>query len=512
MVERMRRSHAALRAALGIGVAVAAAAAAMACSIVAGYENLYYAGDGGEVGDGGGGEAGDAGRAGDADAAAPLPAIDLGSSAIYSVYVSIFSPGGNFDGVSAQLDRIHALGFNVLSLMPVTPVGQAVDGHPSFGSPYSVSDFYAVNPTYGTPTDLSALVGAAHARGMYVILDEELNQTSWDNPLIEQHPEYYVHTDGDPSNQASIAQAFGYADVAQLDYATTQYGLQTYMTQMLVYWLKTYGVDGFRFVTVDMPQGDPVIPDSFWRDLQASLVAASPNIVLWADEEDPSLAGAPFALDYGWILRGGQPGATGGAGLQQVANGADAGELEQAWHMQKTGFAGVLHTTLLQTWDFDADVDLYGGVGETMAAATFNFTIDGVPMLWNGEEVGATGGGADTHVPIDWSSPNATSFTAFYRSLVALRNGSSALRQGTLTWLATTAPGQVVSYSRGGASAQYLVLINFSSSPATGTLSNPPAGAWTDVSPSGSPGGTSHAPPPAAFSLAPYDFAVFQSK
>jgi cyclomaltodextrinase len=506
MVDRMRRAHARLGVALGTGALLTLAA----CSMLAGYENLYYglpSGDGGDLGD-----AGVVRGTGDAEAAAPLPAIALGGSAIYSVYISIFSPGGDFGGVSAQLDRIHALGFDVLSLMPVTPVGQPINGHPSFGSPYSVSDFYAVNPAYGTPTDLSTLIGAAHARGMYVILDEELNQTSWDNPLIEQHPEYYVHTDGNPSNPASIAQAFGYADVAQLDYATTQYGLQNYMTQMLVYWLRTYGVDGFRFTTVDMPPGDPVIPDSFWRDLRTSLVAVSPNVLLWADEEDPSLAGAPFALDYGWNLRGGEPGATGGAGLQQVTNGADAGELEQTWQTQKTGFANVLHTTLLQTWDFNVDLDVYGGVGGTMAAATFNFTIDGVPMLWNGEEVGATTGGADTHTPIDWSSPNASSFTAFYSSLVALRNGSSALQQGTLSWLANTAPGQVASYVRGASGEQYLVLINFSSSPATGTLASPPSGAWTDVSPSGSPGGKSHTAPPAPFSLAPYDFAVFQSK
>lgn len=471
------------------------ASALGACSVIAGYEDLQL-------------ESGQAG----AEDAATLPPLDLGSAAIYSVYPSIFSPAGNLDGVTAQLPRIHDLGFNVLSLMPVTPIGQAINGHPSFQSPYCVHDYYSVDPAYGTSADLTALVLAAHQLGMYVILDEQINQTAWDNALIAEHPEYYLHSDGEPNNVASIEQAFSFADVAQLDYKIDiDNGLAGYITTMLEYWLTTYGIDGFRFLTADVPVADPMIPVSVWQSLRTALEGVQPHLLMWADEENPTLAGAPFKLDYGWLLQGSPPGQT-GAGLQQVANGADATELEQAWQEQLAGYSGqALHTSLLETWDLDEDLKLYGGVANTMAAATFNFTIDGVPMLWNGEEVANDTSGPDTHTPIDWDAPNAAAFTAFYNSLLALRNGNTALQQGTVTWVDNSAPTQVASYMRSDASGAFLIVINFSNAQITGTVDAPasPSG-WTDISPSGSPGGTAHIVP-TNLSLAPYDFAVFRA-
>ena len=495
---RLTNVRGAALAAIG-AAGVCGALAVGACGILAGYEDLRFAP----------GEAA-------AEGATRLPALDLGSATIYSVYPSIFSSAGNLAAVTTALPRIHDLGFNVLSLMPVTPVGQATDTHVTYQSPYCVSDYYAINPAYGAASDLDALIAAAHQLGMYVILDEEINETSWDNALITAHPEYYVHSDLNPYNAGSIEDAFQLADVAQLDYSSS--GTQAYITAMLEYWLATYPLDGFRFLTSDVPQSDPTIPATFWRGLRTALEGVNPRVVMWADEEDASLANAPFELDYGWLLRGGQPGQDGGLpGLQEVATGASATELQQAWQEQTTGYTGVLHTTILQTWDFGEDIEVYGGVPSTMAAATFNFTINGVPMLWNGEEVGNDESGADTHALIDWDGPNAPAFTALYKSLLALRNGSTALQQGAVAWVASvtsvtsTAPDHLASYTRSDATGTFLVLINFSNGPLSGTVESPPsANGWTDVSPAGSPGGVAHVSPPDV-SLAPYDFAVFRS-
>ena len=95
--------------------------------------------------------------------------------------------------------------------------------------------------------------------------------------------------------------------------------------------------------------------------------------------------------------------------------------------------------TLMQNWDQDEDLKVYGGAPNTMAAAVFDFTIDGIPMLFNGEEVGNDNSNVNPHTVIDWSSPNAATFQPFYKSLLALRNSSSALQQGTVTWIRTRA-------------------------------------------------------------------------
>jgi glycosidase len=395
----------------------------------------------------------------------------------------------------------------------VTPIGKAVGGHPSYDSPYSVHDYYAIDPAIGTSQDLVALVAAAHALGMHVILDEVLNHTAWDNALVTQHPEYYLHSDGNRYNPASIEIAANtFADSAQLDYKTMpDLGLRKYVTDMLVSMIQTYDVDGFRFDTADDPYGaGRLIPADFWQGLRPKLEAVKPGFLMLGEEEDTELADAPFELDYGWHLQGKYMPPAGG--LQQVANGAAADLLQQAWQYQNNGWpAAMKHMTLLQDWDFDEDLKLYGGAANTLAAAAFNFTMDGVPLLFNGEEVGNDNSALNTHTPIDWNSPNAAAFTPFYKSLLALRNANPALQQGAVTWITNSAPAHVVSYTRSDASAMFLVVVNFSGAGATGTLTSPPVtSGWTDVSPAGSPGGTTHAAPP-ALSLKAFDFALFRA-
>jgi glycosidase len=409
--------------------------------------------------------------------------------------------------VTADLPRIRALGFDTLYLMPVTPLGQATGAHPSLGSPYAVHDYRAVDPAFGTQADLVALVDGAHRLGLRVLLDEVLNHTAWDNALITQHPEYYVHSDGNPQNPASIVSPPAFADVAQLDYKTPGNGLAGYMEEMLAYWVQTYDVDGFRFDTADSPYGDGrMIPAAFWTELRGKLLALKPGLFLVGECEDPALSDSAFDADYGWHMDGIYD-----TGLQQVAAGsADASNLQRTWTFQKTGYpADVRHMTLLQDWDLDADFTIYGGVANTMAAAAYDFTIDGLPMLFNGEEVGNDNSSKNTHTVIDWTSSHAAAFSAFYQSLIALRNAHPALQQGSVGWLVNSAPAHVVSYTRADASATFLVVINFSGAAVSGTLTGVPAApSWKDVSPTGSPGGTGHAAPP-AFALKAYDFAVF---
>ena len=477
-------------------------------------------GTGAPTGSGGGGATGSGGTAGltggsggmgaAADGGTGLAPIDLNTATIYSVYPRIYSQAGNLAGVTADLGRIHDLGFQVIYLLPVTPIGQAIGGHPSFGSPYCVHDYRAINPAYGTQADLLALVQSAHALGMRVILDQVLNHTAWDNALITQHPEYYVHSDGNPQNSASIVQAFTFADVAQLDYKTPGNGLASYMADMLRYWIATYDIDGFRFDGADNPFGaNRMIPAGFWQGLGSQLEAAKLGFLLLGEEQDSQLANAPFQLDYGWQLQGSFIGATNG--LQRASTLGDASLLLSAWTGQHTGYpAAMRHMTLLQDWDLDEDLKLYGGVPNMLAAATFAFTIDGVPMVFNGEEVGNDNSSVNTQTRINWSGPNAATFSAFYKSLLALRNGNPALQQGTVTWVANTGGKAVASYTRSDANGTFLVVINLSGAAATGTLSAPAAIAWTDVSPTGSPGGTNHAPPP-MLSLKANDFAVFRA-
>ncbi len=114
-------------------------------------------------------------------------------SVIYEVFVRDFSPSGDLQGVVRGLDRIQSTGANVIWLMPIYPIGVQNRKGP-LGSPYAVRDYHAINPDFGRPADLRALVTAVHARGMKLILDWVPNHSAWDNRWVQEHPGFYVRT------------------------------------------------------------------------------------------------------------------------------------------------------------------------------------------------------------------------------------------------------------------------------------------------------------------------------
>ncbi|MEJ7665904.1 MAG: alpha-amylase family glycosyl hydrolase [Hymenobacter sp.] len=75
--------------------------------------------------------------------------------------------------------------------MPVQPIGQ-VKRKGTLGSQYSVRDYRAVNPEFGSLADLQHLIAEAHKLKMHVILDWVANHTSWDSELAKAHPDWFT--------------------------------------------------------------------------------------------------------------------------------------------------------------------------------------------------------------------------------------------------------------------------------------------------------------------------------
>src|SRR5207247_6648001 len=101
----------------------------------------------------------------------PRPAPDgARDGLVYELFPRVFPPAANLAGVTARLDDLRSLGVTIVWLMPIHPIGRA-KRKGTYGSPYSIQDYYAVNPDYGTKEDLKTLVREAHARGLRVILD-----------------------------------------------------------------------------------------------------------------------------------------------------------------------------------------------------------------------------------------------------------------------------------------------------------------------------------------------------
>ncbi len=99
---------------------------------------------------------------------------------IYEVNTRQFTPEGTFNAFAEHLDRLHDLGVDILWFMPIQPIGEK-NRKGSLGSYYSISNYTAVNPEFGTLDDFRRVVDMAHERGMYVILDWVANHTAWDH-------------------------------------------------------------------------------------------------------------------------------------------------------------------------------------------------------------------------------------------------------------------------------------------------------------------------------------------
>ena len=106
----------------------------------------------------------------------------LRRSVIYELYVRSHTPEGTFRAVIPDLDRIRALGTDILWLMPIHPIG-IENKKGSLGCPYANRDYRTVNPEYGTLEDFIHYVDAVHALGMRCIIDVVYNHTSKDSTL-----------------------------------------------------------------------------------------------------------------------------------------------------------------------------------------------------------------------------------------------------------------------------------------------------------------------------------------
>ena len=100
------------------------------------------------------------------------------AATVYQINTRQFTPEGTLRAAAEQLPRLQRLGVTILWLMPVQPIGEK-NRKGELGSPYSVQDYYGLNPEFGTHDDLRAFVDRAHELGLYVILDWVANHTDF---------------------------------------------------------------------------------------------------------------------------------------------------------------------------------------------------------------------------------------------------------------------------------------------------------------------------------------------
>jgi glycosidase len=422
---------------------------------------------------------------------------------VYEIFPRAYSPQGDFNGITARLDDLKDLGVTILWLMPIHPIGQEKKKG-SIGSPYAVRDYYAINPAYGSKGDLAKLIAAAHGRGMKVIIDIVANHTSWDSVMMTW-PEFYEH-----DAQGRITYPHDWSDVAELNYKNPQ--LRKYMTDMLKYWVREFDLDGFRCDVAEE------VPTDFWENARAELDKIKPDIVMLAEGHKAELLLKAFDFDYSWPLH---------SALTNVLQGrGSAAELRLAWDKEFREWPrGSLHMRFSDNHDERRAIARFGEPG-ALAASALMFTLDGVPLLYNGMEVGdTTESGAPAlfeKLPIFWPIvEKRPEFPRFYKQLMALRRSSDALRRGSVEWLSNSDESRVLSFVRRAEREEMLVAINLSNRPFTGSVNVGTRATFVDVTPNVDPPLPPDAPAPErtakkrivnlpALSLEAWDYRMFR--
>ena len=196
----------------------------------------------------------------------------LRNMVMYSVYVRNHSDEGTFQAIEKDLDRIQALGVDIIWLLPIHPIGEA-KRKGVLGSPYAIKDYREINPELGTLEDFKSLVDAIHARSMKCIIDVVYNHTSPDSWLVQNYPEWFYKT---------VSGSFGnkvgeWLDVIDLDF--TQPALWDYLIDTLKMWAGI--VDGFRCDVA------PLIPLEFWNRARSEVAEIRPGCIWLAESVEP---------------------------------------------------------------------------------------------------------------------------------------------------------------------------------------------------------------------------------
>ncbi|MEZ0609830.1 alpha-amylase family glycosyl hydrolase [Fibrella sp. WM1] len=408
----------------------------------------------------------------DASVYQPHPYVELKhpdwskNATIYQVNIRQYTPEGTFKAFEAHLPRLKAMGVDILWLMPIHPIG-VKNRKGTLGSPYSVKDYYGVNPEYGNMADFKALVANIHSMGMHVILDWVANHSAWDNALTTEHPDWYTKT---AEGNFQPTPWYDWEDIIDFDY--NQPGIRQYMTNALTYWVKETDIDGYRCDVAGF------MPVDFWDNARRELDAIKPVFML-AEWESRDLHKHAFDMTYSWSL------------YDQMHNTT----------VDKKGISGLVEYMAhdVNTFPQDGyrmlftdnhDKNSWTGTPFTQfgkgleACIVLTGTINGMPLVYSGQEAGNPKQlkffEKDS---INWKTHP---FADLYKKLFALKHSNHALWNGAeggeMVRIFNDKPDQVISFAREKAGDRVVVIVNMSDKPTLVALrSKQQAGTYTNV-------------------------------
>jgi len=386
------------------------------------------------------------------------------NSVLYEVNIRQYTPEGTFKAFETHLPRLKELGVDILWIMPIHPISLK-NRKGSLGSYYSVKDYKAVNPEFGTMQDFKDLVNKAHEMGLKVIIDWVPNHTGWDNQWIFDHKDWYT--------QDSLGNVIppnpDWSDIADLNFDSKP--MRRAMIDAMDYWVKETDIDGFR---CDVAWG---VPQDFWDQARASIDSIKPVYMLAEDEDHPEFLKNDFESNYAWKFH---------HIINEVAKGKKTAQDIKTYFAESENkyAAGSFPMQFITNHDENSwqgtEYERMGEAVKTLSVLTF--TVEGIPLIYSGQEAGLNKRllffEKDT---INWSN---LEMQKFFQSLTSLKHDNSALWNGkaggSMVLVETSVPQDVLAFTREKDNNQVFAVFNLSENPVEAILQLPQAGDYKE--------------------------------
>ena len=330
----------------------------------------------------------------------------LSSALIYELHLGTFTPEGTLKSAESRLDYLKDLGVTHVELMPIANF----PGKRGWG--YDGVDLYAIFNAYGEPNDLKRFVEACHAKGLAVLLDVVYNHLGPVGNYLGKFGPYFTHSHTTPWGDAVNFEEAGATEVRR------------FLIDNALMWLRDYHIDGLRLDAVHAYMDRSAIHflEEITGEVRRLEAAMGKHFVLIAESDlnDPRIVKAEEAGGYGldaqWsddfhhalfsVISGEREGYYADFGsLAQLAKSlrcvfvydGNYSEYRQRNHgRQVVGLSGHRFIGFVQNHDQignRAQGERVGhevGVGRAKIAAALVLTAPFVPMLFQGEEFGAS--------------------------------------------------------------------------------------------------------------------------
>jgi glycosidase len=407
----------------------------------------------------------------------------------YEIFVRSFydSNGdgiGDFNGIIEKLDYLNDgdpttttdLGVTGIWLMPIFP-------SPSYHG-YDVTDYYDVNPQYGTMEDFQRLLEEAHQRGIRVILDLVINHTSDQHPWFRdakrdknsKYRDWYIWSETDPGYRGpwnervwhSSTTGFYYgvftSNMPDLNFNNRQVTKE--IENVMEFWLTDVGVDGFRMDAIKhlieegkAQENTHATHEWLQKNFYPTYKRLDPEALAVGElfGNDMNSIGKyvnnkQFDMAFNFQLA---------SSFISSANSRSASYASRALELSEKILDGPQYAPFLTNHDQDRVMSELGGdANKAKVAASLLLTSPGTPFIYYGEEIGMQGRKPDENIrrPMQWSDVENAGFTtgkpwyapdsnyaqvnvaaqtddtssllSHYRALIQLRNIHPALRTG----------------------------------------------------------------------------------